>query len=85
MESCITGFICTRIRTPVELKILMKNVEGLKMVMPSKEEIKKKKRCMHLQIFMKLSKQELPFTSSSSVTQEFLGSPRPSIDLSQMT
>lgn len=40
---------------------------------------------MHLQIFMKLSKQELPFTSASSVTQEFPGSPRPSFHLSQMT
>lgn len=41
------GFICTRIRTPVEVKILMKNVEGLKMMIPSKEEKKKKKMSAH--------------------------------------
>lgn len=40
---------------------------------------------MHLQIFMKLSKQELLFTSASSVTQEFPRNPRPSIHLSQKT
>lgn len=43
MESCITGFICTRICTPAELKILMKNVDCLKMVMPSKEKREKEK------------------------------------------
>lgn len=65
MESCITGFICTRICTPIELKILIKNVEGLKMVMPSKEEKKRNENvCMYLQIFTKLSKQEFPFTSA---------------------
>jgi len=70
MESCITGFICTRICTPVELKILMKNVEGLKMVMPSKEEKSEMKKISTSQNFMRLRKQELPSTSTFNVIQE---------------
>lgn len=70
MESCITGFICTRICTPAELKILMKNVEGLKMVMPSKEEKSEMKKISTSQNFMRLRKQELPSTSTFNVIQE---------------
>jgi len=48
----------------------MKNVEGLKMVMPSKEEKSEMKKISTSQNFMRLRKQELPSTSTFNVIQE---------------
>lgn len=81
MESCITGFICTRICTPAELKILMKNVDCLKMVMPSKGKREKEKNVVCPWKSLQSWVNENFHLPVHAVTQGFPGNPSPSIHL----